>query len=176
MLVGSRGNAHSRRPQTAKFPRQNYAFSKYRSKTKFRIVNRFFFTVKVNPEFLVAVWRKVSMRNLERSKRVSEANNSCGLYEIFYLREYAWDSTLKTSHWDVFKRNLLQCCNKEERSCSLLLEMLSHFSPPSLCAKSMAQSVSLSAESDQGFQPWTRQAGASLTACLPFGELCAISR
>ena len=27
------------------------------------------------------------MRNLEHSKRVSEANNSCGLYEFFYPSE-----------------------------------------------------------------------------------------
>ena len=88
-LAGSRAGSPGRSPQRAKHPRQNYAFSKYRSKTKFRMINRIYLPIKVNPEILVVVWRKVNMRNLEHSKRVSEANNSCGPYEFFYLREYA---------------------------------------------------------------------------------------
>ena len=94
------------------------------------MINRIYLPIKVNPEILVVVWRKVNMRNLEHSKRVSEANNSCGLYELFYLREYAWGYVLKTFHRKGYK---------EERSCSLLLEMLAHFSPHSPRAKSMAQ-------------------------------------
>ena len=43
------------------------------------MVNRIYISVRVHPEILVIVWRKVNMRNLEHSKRVSEANNSCGL-------------------------------------------------------------------------------------------------
>ena len=35
-------------------------------------------SIKAYPEDLVAVWRKVDMRNLGHSKRVSAANNSCG--------------------------------------------------------------------------------------------------
>ncbi|MBD5146054.1 MAG: hypothetical protein HDT21_09170, partial [Ruminococcus sp.] len=34
---------------------------------------------------------------------------------------------LKTVHWTVFKGNFAAYCNKEWRSCSPLLEMLSHF-------------------------------------------------
>ena len=58
-------------------------------------------------------------------------------------------------HRNIFKVYLIITVNKEERSCSLLLEMLSHFSPPSPCAVSMAQGVSLSTESDKGRCPLT---------------------
>ena len=85
------------------------------------------------------------MRNLEHSKRVREANNSCGLYKLFYLREYAWGYVLKTFHRKGYK---------EERSCSLLLEMLSHFSPPFPRAKSMAQGILPPADGNQGRCPW----------------------
>ena len=160
------------------------------------MINRIYLSIKVNPEILVVVWRKVNMRNLKRSKRVSEANNSCGLYELFYLREYAWGYALKTSHWDVFKRNLLQRCNKGKRSCSpptapsplsasLTFPRTAGNHPQKCCrifsplpprAKSMAQGCFALCGERPGLPALDLASWSQLDRLSPLRGVCAISR
>ena len=110
------------------------------------------------------------MRNLERSKRVSEASNSCGLDKpCFSKRKGLSGFCLIPISSDSISENSVAALPLSVLICSIGLSAYLK----NICCN---VGVSLSAESDQGFQPWTRRAGASSTAFLPFGELCAILR
>ena len=88
-----------------------------------------------------------------QQERSTKCKNPADCTSIVALREITKKHSLKMFHRNIFKIYLTIMVNKGKRSCSLPLEMLSHFSPHSPCAGSMAQVISPSADGDHGLFP-----------------------